>query len=201
LLLATLSVCQAEAAMNLEDFFKLCESGTPQEVVAAIKAGAGVNSEDDYGETSLTTAARYNNNPEVSNILIKAGADSSTVKLALMWAAWHNSNPEVLSILIKAGADVNAKDWLGWTPLMLAARYNDNPEVLRVLIKAGAKINAKNDGKTPLSFAVEKNSPEIVSLLLTSGANVSKEDVRRAQINENLKNTAIIEELKKRVKN
>jgi len=110
MLLMALSVCKTEAAMSEEEFFELCKSGTPQQVEAAIKAGA----------------------------------------------------------------DVNAKN---------------------------------NDGRTPLNFAVQdnkyfarSNEVEIVPLLLRAGATVSVNDVDLAQNNEKLKGTAVLEELKSRVK-
>jgi len=46
-------------------------TGTPQEVEAAIQAGADVNAKDGGGMTPLMYAAQYNNNSEVLNVLIK----------------------------------------------------------------------------------------------------------------------------------
>ena len=203
LMLAALPGYRAEAAISVEEFFNLCESGTPQQIEAAIQAGADVNAQNNgdvtplmvaasnnnnpevlkvliqagadvnayekFGETALTMAAQYNNNPEVVSLLIQAGARD--IKPAFAWAAWDNSNPEVLKVLIQAGADVNAKDFLGVTPIMRAAQYNNNPEVLRVLIQAGADVNAKNSkGETALDLARARNKPEFVSILQAPAA-------------------------------
>ena len=198
LMLAALSGYRAEAAISVEEFYNLCESGAPQQIEAAIQAGADVNAQnnggvtplmvaaadnnnpevlkaliqagadvnayDKFGETALTMAAQYNNNPEVVSLLIQAGARD--IKPALVWAAWDNNNPEVLKVLIQAGGDVNAKGFLGVTPIMRAAQYNNNPEVLKVLIQAGANVNAKNSkDETALDLARARNKPEFVLIL------------------------------------
>ena len=75
-------------------FFELVKTGTSQSVQAAIKQGAEVNAQDNYGRTPL------------------------------MHAATFSRNPEVITVLVKAGANVNARDNYGWTALMLAASGN-----------------------------------------------------------------------------
>ncbi len=97
------------------DFFKLVSEGTPQSVHAAIDQGADVNAQDPlYGLTALMWAARFNQNPEVITILLKAGADVNMKDAngctPLLWAAWGNQNPEVITILLRAGADAKAKN-------------------------------------------------------------------------------------------
>jgi len=151
----------------------------------------------------LGRAAEYNSNPEVLLVLIQAGADVNAkgyAGITPLLSATGNSNPEVSRALIQAGADVNAKTDRGETPLMSAALIFNNPEVLNVLIEAGADVNAKNnEGQTALNYAVRKNKPEIVSLLLAAGTAVSENDLELAQKNERLKDTAVIEELKSKL--
>ena len=74
------------------DFFELAKTGTPKSIEAAIRQGADPRARDKYGET------------------------------ALMYAAGNNQNPEVSLVLLRAGADINAKSTDGWTPLMLRCR-------------------------------------------------------------------------------
>ncbi|GHV40084.1 hypothetical protein FACS1894187_20670 [Synergistales bacterium] len=102
-----------EAAMSVEEFCKLCEMGTPNEVEAAIRDGADVNARyDDI--TPLMRAATYNSNPEVTALLLENGVDINAEDAdgltALMLAAYNNSNPEVIALLLKNGANPNVRD-------------------------------------------------------------------------------------------
>ena len=85
----------------IEDFFKLCESGTFKEVQAAIKSGVNVNAKNEYGVT------------------------------ALMFAVERNEDREVVKVLINAGADVNAEDESNKTPLMYASQYCKNEKIVK----------------------------------------------------------------------
>jgi ankyrin repeat protein len=164
----------AEAAMSAEEFIKLCKTGTPAEVQAAIDAGADVNAKDKEGWTVLMNAALFNEKAEVVSALVKAGSDVDARNngggTALMIAASGNENPEVVSALVKAGTDVNARDNDGWTALIIAARHDANIEVFSALLEAGADAGAKNkDGRTALDFARQKGNLEVVAILEKAG--------------------------------
>ena len=58
-----------------EDFFRLAQTGTPEQVAAAIKAGVKINDHDEEGRTVLMCAAQRNENPDVVTTLLKAGAN------------------------------------------------------------------------------------------------------------------------------
>ena len=65
-----------------------------------------------------------------------------------------NANPEVTQMLIKAGSDIEAKDERGMRPLHEAAFFNENPAVIKTLVAAGADLEARDvDGYTPLHAA------------------------------------------------
>jgi ankyrin repeat protein len=87
-------------AINTQDFFNLCKSGSAQEIKIAIENGADIHVRDQNGVTVLMSAARYNN------------------------------DPKVIHELIKSGLDVNARNNDAWTALLRAARYNNNHEIL-----------------------------------------------------------------------
>ena len=55
------------------DFFELVKTATPQNVQSAINSGAEANTPDKDGKTPLMYAAGYNQNTEVTNVLLKAG--------------------------------------------------------------------------------------------------------------------------------
>lgn len=76
---------------------------------------------------------------------------------ALMVASEANDNPELVQVLIDAGANVNALGSLGRSALMLAVWLNNNPEVPRALVAAGADPALENgDGKTAWDL-IEEN--------------------------------------------
>ena len=107
-----------------QDIFALAKSGTPEQIQAAINAGAKLDDRDKDGWTPL------------------------------MWAAGFNGNPEVITALLNAGARLDDRDNFGMTPLMNAAAGNQNPDVITTLLRAGAKIDDRNIiGWTPLMNA------------------------------------------------
>jgi ankyrin repeat protein len=89
----------------------------------------------------------------------------------LMATAATSEGPiEIGKLLLGKGAKVNAKDWLGWTPLMYAS-YNGRTDLAKLLLKKGAEVNAvSNTGWTPLIYAAYKGQVEIGKLLIENGA-------------------------------
>jgi ankyrin repeat protein len=180
--------------MSDADFRELCEKGSAQQIVDAIKDGANVHARDEYrGTPLLIMLMAWNNpNPEVITAFVNAGADvnaqSASGATPLIMAA-RNLNPKILAALLKAGADVNAKDEYGRTPLLGAAGWNDNPQVIAALIKAGADVNAKDDsGRTALMCAARWKpqislnqgvfNVDVLTALVKAGADVNARDDR-----------------------
>ena len=64
--------------MTTKEFLQLCESGTPQQIIAAIETGADVNSRNGFHDTALMTAASWNKNPEIIAVLLETGAIVNT---------------------------------------------------------------------------------------------------------------------------
>ena len=92
----------------------------------------------------------------------------------LHFAAGQNENPDIINALIQAGADIHARTKNGYVPLHGAAENNKNPDIITALIQAGADINAKSkDGFTPLHWAAVLNQQEAVLLLLENGADAT----------------------------
>ncbi|XP_058526570.1 unconventional myosin-XVI isoform X1 [Ochotona princeps] len=88
----------------------------------------------------------------------------------------HHNDKEVLRLL-KEGADPHAVLSSGGSLLHLCARY-DNAFVAEILIDRGVNVNHQDeDFWTPMHVACACNSPEVVLLLVSAGANVLLQDV------------------------
>ena len=138
------------------------------------------------GATPLHVAAGWTRDPEVVDVLVRAGADVNGLDpkhyTPLHRAARDNADPAVLTALLEAGANPNA--WTagtrhaylarGVTPLHEAA-VNHNPAVAARLLEAGAAPNAHGaGGATPLHVAAAENpNPAVVAALLDAGADVN----------------------------
>ena len=109
------------------------------------------------------------------------GLELDTDVTPLMRAADRADLDSVKSLLAE-GADVNAKDWLGKTPLLHACVHGSpNPDVVKALLAAGADINVHDKGgTTPLIAAVTTargtGQATIIRELLAAGADVNAKD-------------------------
>ncbi|MCR4818682.1 MAG: ankyrin repeat domain-containing protein [Fretibacterium sp.] len=93
-------------------------------------------------------------------------------------AAAESSNPEIVRFLINdMGIDVNQyqQDDVPW-PALCSAVCREDPrlDVVEALIQAGAEVNALggDDGSSVLMFAAKSGTPEVLKLLIDSGAKV-----------------------------
>jgi len=83
----------------------------------------------------------------------------------------------VVSMLVSKGADVNLRDEHGDTPLHIAVMLNRTPESFQILLNSGGDVHIRNiTGKTPLYIAVQENRLPLISLLLSSGAEIFAAD-------------------------
>jgi len=179
------------AMLFAQDIFTLALIGTPEQIQAAINAGAKLDDREGIlGMTPLMHAAKYNKNPDVITTLLKAGAKiderDKYGETPLMYAAEHQENPDVISTLLNAGAKIDERDDSGRTPLIYAAWFNKNPDMITTLLKTGAKIDERsNIGMTPLMYAAKFNkNPDVITTLLRAGAKIDERDI--------LGNTALI---------
>ncbi len=97
------------------------------------------------GDIPLISAA-MNGNVASVKYLLDAGADVNAQAnngTALHWAAGQGHVP-VCEFLIARGASVDARTWLGSTPLMYAV-MGGHIDVVKLLIAHGANVNARDD--------------------------------------------------------
>jgi ankyrin repeat protein len=138
-----------------------------------LEVGAEVDARSILGATPLFAAAAVS--VESTRLLLEKGADpnipSQTGGTALMAAR----SSEIVALLVARGADVNARSKRGETALAAAAGRGDLMSV-NLLLDQGADVNATDyRGYTPLMHAAQydRDAPELIRLLLASGANVA----------------------------
>jgi ankyrin repeat protein len=141
-----------------------------------IRAGAKVDTPNNYGVTPLALASG-NGNAAVIDRLLKGGADPNRAVRAgetpLMLAA-RAGNREAVMRILSAGAAVDAREsWNGQTALMWAAAAGHGA-VVQALLEGGASLRARsNSGATPLLFAVRRGDLAAVRALVAAGADVT----------------------------
>lgn len=112
---------------------------------------------------------------------IESGMDvngfDSTQKLTALHMAAYNGHTEIVDYLLKKGAAVDCRDRDKKTPLIHACTGPFSATV-QTLIKAGADVNAIDgtEGFTPLMMAAGLGQAEIVEILLSNKANITKQD-------------------------
>ena len=158
--------------------------------------GIGVRAKTEYGSTPLHWAASFNENPDIINALIQAGADIHAKAILLGNTPLHdaaggNENPDIINALIQAGADIHAKNEDGDTPLHWAAWWNKNPDIIAALIGLGADTQAtNNDGESAEDVARNKGRLAIYqdgvkNVAVEIFKNLARIDVRAKDRSEN----------------
>lgn len=150
------------------------ELGDPA-IEPLLAAGADANARDSKEQTPLIFACSRNSLFAVDRLL-EAGADPRVVTApdrrvtALHMAALGNRGregcPEVIERLLAAGAGpLDARDWVGRTPLFIAATYGAAPEVEVLLAAAADPSIADEEGRLPLEIARTREIPDMIALL------------------------------------
>lgn len=164
---------------EIHRFIRLLENGD----FTAVKEYLEINSSiiaPGSARTSVLHAVK-GGNIDIVKLLIEKGADVSAATSG--YTALHEAAKlgykEIAELLIAKGADVNAKSLplnvpgdvaSAYTPLHLAAE-SGKIEVVKALVSNKADVNARDSqGKTPLSYAQDKNQREVIEYLRSAGA-------------------------------
>ncbi len=168
------------SAINL---FAAARSGTPEQVLAALRDGCPVDERAaGNGMTPLMVAASYNPDAEVTRALLGAGADPAARgffhgALAAELAALANPNPGVIAALLRSRA--GKADSPTWTAALFEDLSWDPPTAacMEKLMNAGLDIDAAGPGGlTPLMIAARHDNPAMVRMLLALGASGTLRD-------------------------
>lgn len=184
LLVATVTghAVDLEAANSMADavhsngktaLMQAARAGDGDGVEQLMRIGADINRTNNNGGTPLMYAV-LGNNIEVVRLFIRQGVDLDTVAnngwSAVMIAA-AKGRTESLKELLYHAADPNLPDIYGWTPLMRAV-YENRELAARLLLedpRTGLNRHGEN-GVTALHIATVRGFPNLVELLLESGA-------------------------------
>ena len=140
--------------------------------------GEDVNARSSAGLTALHEAC-LENRIEAARLLLSRGADinvatTRTGMTPLMIAVDKVTKDDtLLKELLRRKPQVNQQSNEGWTALSLACD-NGHEDYARILLNNNADPNLpRNDGTMPLMMAVNKNSLDIVQMLVKRGAKVN----------------------------
>jgi len=152
-----------------------------KQLISAAKTANELNelNEDNLGATPLHLAA-MNGDLDLVNSLIKKGFDINSMggnKWATpLMAASHKGQVDIIESLILNNALINVKNWVGYRAIHFAAAAG-HVGALELLIKHKAKLQAATDnGRTPLSKAIESNKINAVKYLVKKGADINSLD-------------------------
>jgi ankyrin repeat protein len=142
-------------------------AGNKAMVKFLIDRGANVNFKGQNGDTPLHFAARKGFQA-VTEVLLASHADVNAQNIFGMpplFVAVQGGQLKIVQLMLAAGADVNLKDYASRTALNSA--IGSSPEIFQALLDAGANPNTEEilEGRTPLSYAAERDSAKVKSLL------------------------------------
>ncbi|MBC3785802.1 ankyrin repeat domain-containing protein [Spirosoma utsteinense] len=152
---------------NIASMKALVEKGVPAQDNAFIMASQG--------------GRRGANSPEVFQYLeslnLKPNVTNKNGENALHAIVRRPRQQELIQYFLTKGVDVNQADAEGNTVFMNAAATNRDMAVMELLVPKVKNINQANQkGVTALAMAIKGNSPEVVTYLLSKGADVTVTD-------------------------
>ncbi|MGK5595404.1 MAG: ankyrin repeat domain-containing protein [Parachlamydiaceae bacterium] len=153
-----------------------------------LELGLDLEEQDDYGNTPIFNTMRE---PEKFNVFLERSANvhhQNQAGQTPLHQAADIGIPEVLKKLLETGVILEAEDNSGQTPLFLAIkrfkkgfsnedRKLQSLEKLRLLLERNANIHHQNHkGQTPLHYAANFGTIEVLDKLLEAGAILEAED-------------------------
>ena len=144
------------------------------------------NTKHTYTLLSLACKESYNNNTEMTKILLQHGADKiinqpgKTYRRTNMYWACHNNNLPLAKLLLRyKETDINVSEtFYNTTPVWYACHYNNIPMLKELLKNGGVKsintpVKIENTKQTPIYTAANKNF-KLTQILAENGASLEK---------------------------
>jgi len=166
--------------LRADEIHEAVKSGELAKVKALLESNpALVKAKDGDGRTPLHWACRGTSH-EIVSYLVGMGSDVAALdnnQVAPLHSLAVRNLVREASLLIAKGADVNVLNYDRQTPLHFAASSN-HPDMAGLLLKNKAQLEIKDHwGRTPLVLgARERGGPELIKLLLDSGADANAVD-------------------------
>ncbi|XP_059143882.1 serine/threonine-protein phosphatase 6 regulatory ankyrin repeat subunit B-like [Physella acuta] len=167
---------ESDAAISLHDdsnipvLFYCAQKGDYKCVEKLIEKGADVRYKDSLGDTALMYASRGVCVPVAYSPKAKTKVEDRLIT---------EDHVRCMEVLIQHGADVNARNFIGCSPLTYCTMYGSKSGVEKLLDK-GARVDDKNnEGKAALHFAAVSYTDkqhDCVSAILRHGADVNITD-------------------------
>lgn len=170
---------QAGIAFTPEAFLQKVAEGDAARVALFVEAGIDPSVRSPANRTALWVATEQRQLAALQ-ALLAAGVkpDEKNAPMgeggkSIVFEAVDTGDAAFVRALVEAGADAKTANDYGVPPLAEAARVG-NLEMCEVLLKAGADPNAAPGGFPLLYGPVNENHPEVVKLLLASGAKLGE---------------------------
>jgi len=98
-----------------------------------------------------------------------------------LYDAINKNDDDALTTALANGGNVNADlEGYGFTPLIAASKLEGRSAIVKVLLDHGANVNAQDDTElSPLQYAAEINSVDVMTILLDHGAQIEEEAYER----------------------
>lgn len=147
------------------EFFEAIRSGNTAEVERHLKDFPDlIKTKDERGFPPIVLAT-YHEQPEVTKILLRKGAETDARDAAgntALMGICFKGNTEIAEMLIKNGANVNAQNNSGGTALIFAATFGQE-KIARLLLKHGAERSIQDEkGKSALDYAQDSEMADLL---------------------------------------
>lgn len=149
---------------------------SPNAMLLAAQSGGARRGGPDAAQPAADPLALYQ---YLESLGAKANVTAKTGQNVLHYIVRKTNQVEVVKYFLGKGVDVNQADEDGNTPFILAAATSRDTALINLLLSKTKNINQANQaGATALTMAVRSNTPDMVSLLISKGANAKLLDAK-----------------------